>query len=319
MKHRISNSVGSNYSPLEEGQGVCFLLAFLLTFSACTSRNTDEDWEKNGKVRLVLDWGTRAAYSGVFDYYFYTEGNPIPLIRRGDASGYEGTVPRGNYQVVVCNPDGVNLDLQMNNGYAGAHAVAHTSVLTRASEAAIRQPANLYGTGREGVKATATASETVVLTPGNLVKEVILNIRIEGGSEISVIDGELSGIPPEVCIPTGELCTVRNALIRFSTQADGLNRYTTTLSLFGLRTESDPQTAVPATLSLAVEQKDGQSFVSHTDVTEQMNEAVINGLAARIELDVTVSPLAAGGFTIEVTGWREGTAEVEGTAVAGSE
>lgn len=49
-------------------------------------------------------------------------------------------------------------------------------------------------------------------------------------------------------------------------------------------------------------------------MTDQVNEAVLNGLAARIELDMTVRPLETGGYTIEVTGWHEGTAEAEGTA-----
>ena len=36
-----------------------------LLFTACTSLTTDKDWTRNGKVRLVLNWGTRAAHTGV--------------------------------------------------------------------------------------------------------------------------------------------------------------------------------------------------------------------------------------------------------------
>ena len=59
-----------------------------LLFTACTSLTTDKDWTRNGKIRLVLDWGIRAPRTGVFDYYFYADGNSVPLVRRGDASGY---------------------------------------------------------------------------------------------------------------------------------------------------------------------------------------------------------------------------------------
>lgn len=290
-----------------------------LLLAACTSLATDEDWTRNGKVRLVLDWGTRASHTGVFDYYFYTEGNPVPLIRRGDASGYEGTIPQGRYKVVACNPDGINLDLSMNNGYAGAFAIARSGVYSKTTGGIISQPANLYGTGQEGIVAVATVGKTVILTPASLIKEVILNIRIEGGAEVAVIDGELSGIPSEVCIPTGKPCAGSSGSVRFPAGAAGVNRYTASLSLFGLRSEVNADGPEhPVTLSLTVEQKDGQSFVSHTDVTEEVNEAVLHGLSARIELDMTIHPLETGGYTIEVTEWRDGTAEAEGTTGNGT-
>lgn len=287
----------------------------------CTSLTTDKDWVKNGKVRLVLEWGTRAGRAGDFDYYFYAEGNPVPLVRRGDASGYEGTLPQGRYGVVACNPDGVNLDLSMNNGYAEARAIARSLTSSKSTVGVIRQPGNLYGAGEEEIIVTSTPDKAIVLNPVTLVKEVILNIRIEGAGEVSVVSGELSGIPSEVCIPTGEPCEGDGASVRFPAKAVDTNRYTASLSLFGLRpgSEKEEEAQVPANLSLTVEQKDGQSFVSHTDVTEQVNEAVINGLAARIELDMTVHPLETGGYTIEITGWREGTAEVEGTTGTGKE
>lgn len=284
-----------------------------LLFTACTSLTTDKDWTRNGKVRLVLDWGTRAAHTGVFDYYFYADGNPVPLVRRGDASGYEGTIPQGRYKIVACNPDGINLDLSMNNGYDKAFAIARSGAYSKTTGGIISQPANLYGVGQEGIVAAAE-SKTVVLTPVCLIKEVILNIRIEGDTEVVVIGGELSGIPSEVCIPTGKPCAGSSGSVRFPAGADGENRYTASLSLFGLRSEMNADgTDLPATLSLTVEQEDGQSFVSYTDVTDEVNEAVLHGLSARIELDMTIHPLETGGYAIEVTQWRDGTAEAEGT------
>lgn len=318
MGYRYVYGKESNFSLPERGQGVCYLL-FALLLSGCTSLTTDKDWVKNGKIRLVLDWGTRTVHAGAFDYYFYAEDNPVPLVRRGDASGYEGTIPQGRYGVVVCNPDGVNLDLLMNDGYFGAHAIACPSISSKGTVGMISQPGNLYGAGEEKVVATAAVSKIIVLTPVCLIKEIILNIRIEGSGEILVVSGELSGVPPEVCIPTGELCRGSYASVCFPAEANGMNRYTASLSLFGLRPESEEEFNEPASLSLTVEQKDGQSFISYTDVTDQINEAVHNGLTARIELDLTVHPLKTGGYTIEIIGWREGTAEADDTDGTGKE
>ena len=86
---------------------------------SCAYRMTDEDWEKNGKVRLLL----RKQNSGCPDnmvWYFYPEGSDSPLIRTGDVSGYEGTLPSGCYRVAVCNRGCTGVTLEMEKGYEEA-------------------------------------------------------------------------------------------------------------------------------------------------------------------------------------------------------
>ena len=75
---------------------------WIVAVLSCAYRMTDEDWEKNGKVRLLL----RRPDSGCPEnttWYFYPEGLDSPIIRTGDVSGYEGTLPSGCYRVAVCN------------------------------------------------------------------------------------------------------------------------------------------------------------------------------------------------------------------------
>lgn len=53
---------------------------------SCAYRITDEDWEKHGRVRLLL----RRDNSGCLEnmtWYFYAEGSDIPIIRTGDMKG----------------------------------------------------------------------------------------------------------------------------------------------------------------------------------------------------------------------------------------
>lgn len=287
---------------------------FLLAGTGCTFRNTDEDWARNGKVRVVLKWepSTRTGHTGDFDYYFYAEGSNTPLVRRGDMSGYEGILPIGHYDVVACNPDGLNLDLRMDGGYADARAVAHTTMATDATSTTLLQPTNLFGGGQEGITATAANSALVVITPAYFIRQVILNIQIRGGGEVSVINGSLIGIPSEVYIATGQLRPGCSGSVNFPAQEAGENRYTASLSLFGLRTENETGTTKQTHLSLTVEQKNGQSFISRADISEQVNEAMASELTARIELDLEISPDETGGYTLTVTAWRTGEAEVEG-------
>lgn len=53
-----------------------------LALAACTYHTPDEDWEENGRVRLLLDWQTRAQPS-VMTYHFYKDGTGSPVVRRG--------------------------------------------------------------------------------------------------------------------------------------------------------------------------------------------------------------------------------------------
>lgn len=308
--------IGSIPSPLERGQGVCYLLILLslFPFPGCTHLNTDEDWVRNGKVRVVLKWESsiRAAHTGDFDYYFYAEGSNMPFVRRGDVSGYEGILPVGHYDVVACNPDGRNLNLRMDGGYGDARAVARTSTTSGTTSATLLQPATLFGGGEKGITATAASSALVAITPVCFIRQVVLNIQIRGGGEVSVVNGSLSGIPCEVYIATGQLCPGRSGSVNFPAQETGENCYTASLSLFGLRAKNETDTTDPTLLSLTVEQKNGQSFISRTDITKQVNEAMASGLTARIELDLEVSPDEAGGYTLTVTAWRTGEAEAEG-------
>ncbi len=59
---------------------------WIVAVLSCAYRMTDEDWEKNGKVRLLL----RRPDSGCPEnttWYFYPEGLDSPIIRTGDVSG----------------------------------------------------------------------------------------------------------------------------------------------------------------------------------------------------------------------------------------
>ena len=53
---------------------------------SCAYRMTDEDWEKNGKVRLLLRRPDSDCPENM-TWSFYAEGSDIPSIRTGDMKG----------------------------------------------------------------------------------------------------------------------------------------------------------------------------------------------------------------------------------------
>ena len=118
---RYKNKKGIRYKGYRMMQAVIWVTStvWIMVISSCAYHSPDEDWEKNGKVRLLL----RKQNSGCPDnmtWYFYPEDSESPLMRTGDVSGYEGTLPLGRYRVAVCNTGCTGVTLEMEKGYEEA-------------------------------------------------------------------------------------------------------------------------------------------------------------------------------------------------------
>lgn len=113
---------------------------------SCAYRMTDEDWEKHGRVRLLLHRDNSGCPEDMM-WYFYAEGSASPIVRTGDIKGYEGTLPSGCYRVAVCNRDCTGVTLEMEKGYEEACGRAQRLSSLKSSSVQIACPGNLYGAG----------------------------------------------------------------------------------------------------------------------------------------------------------------------------
>lgn len=277
----------------------------------CAYRLTDEDWEKNGKVRILLTWQSRGGETpSRMNYYFYKDGSSTPLIRSGEGGGYEGTLPVGRYQVVVCNPDGGNLELDMYKGYALARALARpVSSLkspSKAAAASVSQPSNLYGAGQEELAVGSGGGNTSELFPKSLVRQISLNLRVTSLQDIERIRGGLTGVSPEIHIPSGTALFERPASVSFEPEQTAANLYSTSFTVFGLCSGEENEEQ-KSELSLTVTMKSGEGFTSRTDITSEVNEAFNQSISSNIVLDMEVAPTGLDGITIKYIGWHEGS------------
>lgn len=285
------------------------LLLCVVVMWGCAYHAPDEDWEKNGKVRLNLDWQTRSSYPTGMTYYFYKDGTGRPVIRQGSSSGYEGTLPSGQYKVAVCNADPTNLTLEMNDGYDHACGKVHQVSALKSLPVHVAHPGNLYGTGCFLTGVTGEEAVVEELYPVGLVKTLELNIRLTGVDKLSPVglSGRLTGVSSHVHIPSGKPLFDMPAFMLFEPEAGLSEVYTSSLSMFGLSEGGDG--ADPAELYLTLKTKDGREITSFTDVTKDISNAFNNGLSAHIILDLTVAYDEINGLGITVTGWKEGTGE----------
>lgn len=281
-------------------------LVWLVLPAGCAYHAPEEDWEKNGRVRLVLDWQTRAA-SPAMACYFYKDGADIPIVRRGDASGYEGTLPVGNYQVVVCNTDCENVLLETDKGYEAACARACQVSSLKSSDLSIVQPANLYGAGCTGVEVGGRETAIKEMKPANLVRRLELNIKVTGPESDIIrpknLNGRLTGVSPGVYLANGQPLTDESATVVFEPEATGTGLYTTTLNLFSLP-EQDAGSN-PVVLQLDMELADGRAVSTITDITGEIGNAFAENTFSVI-LDLTVRYDKISGLSILLAEWKKG-------------
>ena len=288
-----------------------------LALSACTYHTPDEDWEKNGRVRLLLDWQTRSL-PAVMTCYFYKDGADAPIVRRCDASGYEGTLPVGRYRVVVCNTDCENVLLETDKGYETACGRARQSSSLKSSAVSIAQPGNLYGTGCEAVDIDGEEIAVCELTPANLIRNLELNIKITGGeTDVMVhpgkLTGRLMGLSSGVYLTSGKPLSGTPAFMSFEPELTFSGVYTAMLNLFNLPEEEEVSS--PVNLLLDMELSDGREVSTSTDITGEIGKAFVENTFS-VVLDLTIRYDEIGGLTIILSEWKKGN---EGSSVVDPE
>lgn len=289
--------------------GWMVFIAGAAILSSCVYHAPDEDWEKNGKVRLHLDWQSRSKYPSGMTYYFYKDGIGRPVVRQGSASGYEGTLPAGQYKVVVCNTDCDNVELEMDNGYEQACGKARQISALKSSAIHVAHPGNLYGTGSQQIDVGGEQTVVEELYPTGLVKTLELNIKVKGGEDVQLANlfGRLTGVSAQVHIPTGKPRFDTPAFMVFEPEQANPGVYTSSLNLFGLSGGSAGSD--PVDLYLTLKLKDGKEVTSFTNITGEVSDALETSISAYIVLDLEITYNEINGATIILTDWKEGTGE----------
>lgn len=290
--------------------------ACVVLLSGCTYRLTDEDWAKNGKVRLSLNWPDGERPSGGMTYYFYKDGAARPVIRQGEAWGYEGTLPAGDYEVVACAADGKSILLDMENGYDAAFGIARRASELKSADIEVVQPRFLYGTGDALAHVAGFRAVTKELYPANLVRTLELNIKITGGGEEQVenLTGLLTGVASGIYIPTGKLLFDTPASVSFDTKPDATGVYTSSLNLFGV-SGGAAGGYKDVDVYLTLERSGEPEITSFTNITGEINEAFDATLSVHIVLDLEIAFDAVNGMTVTASGWREGTGQVDASGI----
>lgn len=283
-------------------------LVCAVILSACAYHAPDEDWEKNGKVRLLLRKPDSSCPDNMI-WYFYPENSGNPIIRTGDISGYEGTLPSGRYRVAVCNTGCTGVTLEMGNGYKEACGRAQQISSLKSASLHIARPGNLYGAGKDLIEVGGGKTVAEELSSVSLVKTLEINIKVTGEDKDNVVpavlSGRLTGVSSRVHIPSGKPLFDTPAFMTFDPVETGTGVYTSSLSLFGLSSGEDG--GEPVNLSLTMMLANGKEITSSTDITEEVKDVFTATITTHVILDLVVRYDEMGGLMITLTDWKPGS------------
>lgn len=160
--------------------------------SSCTRRSLLDEQHSHigdGFLKINLNWkGSSKPQS--MGFYFYNQKGGDPIYREGTVQGYEGYLPAATYDIVICNPDVVGVNVKDYQGYEADLVEANTYANDKTY---IEHVDNIYGTGLKSVILPAKVTVEKTAVPENLVKKLTIILRAETRKKVEGVQVNLSG------------------------------------------------------------------------------------------------------------------------------
>ena len=165
----------------------------LIWFTSCTRRSLLEELHSHthkGLLKIDLQWKGSSKPQSIMGFYFYNKNGEEPIYSEGTVEGFEGYMPAGTYDIVICNPDIVGVNLKDYQGYDADLVEAN-----RDTEDAsyIKHVNNIYGTGLKNVLVPSDEIVEKTAEPQNLVKKLTIILRAETKKKVKEMQVNLSG------------------------------------------------------------------------------------------------------------------------------
>lgn len=205
----------------------CGLCLGLLAGVSCVKQGLDLR-EEEGYVRIDLNWENDVVPEGS-EFYFYTDAGEFVQSCKCSAKGFRGTLPMGDYKIIVWNTDARNVELcNMNR-----HATAEVRVVSDESAAGkaagcIAQPDNLLFAAAfdEAEVMTVPYRDSVIMSasPRGRIKTVELVFKLDNAAAVTLLGGSLSGVSSGLQCTTAS-CTHNPQNVNFTVTSDPYGKY----------------------------------------------------------------------------------------------
>lgn len=222
----------------------CGLLLAALAGGSCVKQGLDLR-EQVGFVRIDLQWENGSVPEGS-EFYFYTENGDFVQSCKCSAEGFRGTLPMGNYKIIVWNTDARNVELSnMEKHTTAVVRVKADETAANRNGSCIAQPDNLLlaSAFNEAEFMEVPYRDSVIMSasPKGLVKKVHLVFKVDNADAVKLVSGSLSGVSSGLQCSSVS-CTNDPRSVNFQIKQDNFSQnydYSADISVLDLVLPSD--------------------------------------------------------------------------------
>lgn len=283
------------------GIATCILM-IITCFIKCSTKEEPEQ-SSYGFISYSLKW--EQALSGhkspkKVRYCFYPLEQGAMTQIEGDADGLKFTLPPDKYRLLVFNCDADNIAFRNMNTFETAEAYIPATKATGYTTSG-RIP--LYGIAIDEleVEANEGISNTREFSMASLIREVTIDIKVDGMEYIKECKGELSGVPAAFNLSKQEIVPEKTTKVNFETTSseEGVKANIMILGTAPKHGETPPPTPTNE-VKLDFTLNDG----STSSATLDLGESIGNTEGNNINVNVSVTVEKDASFTVKINNWE---------------
>lgn len=283
------------------GIAACILM-IITCFIKCSTKEEPEQ-SSYGFISYSLKW--EQALSGhespkKVRYCFYPLEQGAMTQIEGDADGLKFTLPPDKYRLLVFNCDADNIAFRNMNTYETAEAYIPATKATGYTTSG-RIP--LYGIAIDEleVEANEGISNTREFSMASLIREVTIDIKVDGMEYLKECKGELSGVPAAFNLSKQEIVPATTTTVNFET-APSKEGVKANIMILGTAPKHGETPPTPPTneVKLDFTLNDGSTSSSTLDLGESIGNTEGNNI--NVNVSVTVEKDAS--FTVKINNWE---------------
>lgn len=283
------------------GIAVCIIL-IITCFIKCSPEDKSEQ-SSYGFISYSLKW--EQAMSGYKNpqklrYCFYPQEKGAMTQIEGNADGLQFTLPPDKYRLLIFNCDADNIQFRNMESFETAEAYIPE---TKASGSVTSGRTPLYGIAINDLKVEADegTQNKREFSPTPLIREVTLDIKVDGMEYIKDCKGGLSGVPSAFNLSKLEIVPDKTTTVNFETtpSKEGVKANIMILGTAPKQGETPPTTPTNE-VKLDFTLTDGSTSSSTLDLGESIGTTEGNNV--NVDVSVTVEKTAS--FTVKIDKWE---------------
>lgn len=283
------------------GIAVCIIL-IITCFIKCSPEDKSEQ-SSYGFISYSLKW--EQAMSGYKNpqklrYCFYPQEKGAMTQIEGNADGLQFTLPPDKYRLLIFNCDADNIQFRNMESFETAEAYIPE---TKASGSVTSGRTPLYGIAINDLKVEADegTQNKREFSPTPLIREVTLDIKVDGMEYIKDCKGGLSGVPSAFNLSKLEIVPDKTTTVNFETtpSKEGVKANIMILGTAPKHGETPPATPTNE-VKLDFTLTDGSTSSSTLDLGESIGTTEGNNV--NVDVSVTVEKTAS--FTVKINKWE---------------